>query len=443
MTQTRLLPRQLGGSDPGAARARGLSATVEDPLWFLTRQWQLGELSAGDGGSIVACSIESDELDLDRVRWGEGGAFEPLPAADLPLEAVVENGRDGAGVTEATREERLSSPSPAWDASAMTYRFAVGASAAGGTEIAAPDYDGGRLDWYHFTSSKIDPGGAFRARPEVMPSPVRFPGGPRQRWWEIEDSAVDLGAVTRPEVDPVTMLVLEYSLILSNDWYIVPLLQRAGTVRTLRAIKVIDTFGEATELAPHEPGPEGPRSFAMFSLGRLSAKHHLLVRTKEGALAGERLEEVVWKRDEDANLVWGVEQVRFDAAAGRGALTDTADGAEESGSPGAGEVPCYRILASPPRGFVPYAAVREKGGQIHYKRSAGADEAPQTALVRGTPVLREEVLPGAPLALEQHVEAVRRAPRGHEPGGYFLWLGRARSPGLLRRRFAWRADFLE
>lgn len=441
MTQQRLIPRQLSGSDPGAARARGVAADVEDPLWFLSRQWQLGELEAGDGGSLVACSFETRDLALDRIRWKDQGEFEPFEARELPLEAVVENGPGPEGVTAPSIEERLSSPTPAWDAPSLTHRFALSAAAEPATRLVASDFDGGRLDWYHFTCGAISPGTPFQSRPEGMPSPVRLSGGPRPRWWEIEDDRVDMGALTRPEIDLVTMLLMEYVLTSSTDWYLVPLLQRAGSVRSIRSATAIDSFGAKITLAPHEPGPEGPGAFAMFSLGRLSSAHHFLPRTKEGALFGEPLEQVVWKRDEDANLVWAVEQVRFDAATGRPRVIE--DEAPSEPALGAAEpaIPRYRLMTHPPSAFFPFAPTGASGGRLDPIPPAG--RAPQTALVRTTPHLRDEALPASPLCVEQRLEAVRRAPAAHGPGPYFFWLGRGRAPGVLRQRFTWKTDFLE
>lgn len=67
---------------------RSLRAEVRDPLWFLTRQWQLGEFQADDAGSPV-----SSQMLLERTELTELGAREaPVTAFDgqLPLETRVE-----------------------------------------------------------------------------------------------------------------------------------------------------------------------------------------------------------------------------------------------------------------------------------------------------------------------------------------------------------------
>jgi hypothetical protein len=67
---------------------RSLRAEVRDPLWMLTRQWQMGELEAEDAGSPIDARLSTRRLQVDRVRLGEDAA----EAYDdsVPLEAVVE-----------------------------------------------------------------------------------------------------------------------------------------------------------------------------------------------------------------------------------------------------------------------------------------------------------------------------------------------------------------
>src|SRR5690554_5535340 len=91
--ENRLLPsvtvyNRLEGRPRTRAFDRSLRAEVRDPLWLLTRQWQLGELEADDAGSPV-----SSQLLVERTALTELGARdEPVVAfaGSLPLEARVE-----------------------------------------------------------------------------------------------------------------------------------------------------------------------------------------------------------------------------------------------------------------------------------------------------------------------------------------------------------------
>ncbi len=68
--------------------APGLAAAVRDPLWFLTRQWQIGEFRGEDAGSPAFTTVTSRSSSID--GW-HTGADPVRPWHDeAPLEAAVE-----------------------------------------------------------------------------------------------------------------------------------------------------------------------------------------------------------------------------------------------------------------------------------------------------------------------------------------------------------------
>lgn len=78
---------------------RALRAEVRDPLWMLTRQWQMGELTAEDAGSPIDARLVTRRLGIDRVQLGSGA---PQPYVDtVPLEAAIE--REDVPFTHALR----------------------------------------------------------------------------------------------------------------------------------------------------------------------------------------------------------------------------------------------------------------------------------------------------------------------------------------------------
>ncbi|HEX6397960.1 MAG TPA: hypothetical protein VFZ95_11075, partial [Steroidobacteraceae bacterium] len=89
---TRLEP-QSNGADLGlSSRAR-----VFDPLWMLSRQWQMGEFQAEDAGSPVQVRVRATNARLSRCQIGvlpsgtvQAPAYDP---ARTPLEALVERRR--------------------------------------------------------------------------------------------------------------------------------------------------------------------------------------------------------------------------------------------------------------------------------------------------------------------------------------------------------------
>lgn len=71
---------------------RSLRAEVRDPLWMLTRQWQMGELEAEDAASPIDARLMTRRLSVDRARVG-AGVPHVLDDGLVPLEAAVERER--------------------------------------------------------------------------------------------------------------------------------------------------------------------------------------------------------------------------------------------------------------------------------------------------------------------------------------------------------------
>lgn len=67
---------------------RALRAEVRDPLWMLTKQWQMGEFQGDDAGSPVVAKVHIETTELTKYR----PASHPPQAFDddVPLEAKVE-----------------------------------------------------------------------------------------------------------------------------------------------------------------------------------------------------------------------------------------------------------------------------------------------------------------------------------------------------------------
>jgi hypothetical protein len=84
-TWTRLEPHPREGS-----LQRSLQAQVRDPLWFLARQWQVGEFQGEDAGSPVQATMSVTSRPLTGYAPDGGGvaatAYDPV----LPLETHIE-----------------------------------------------------------------------------------------------------------------------------------------------------------------------------------------------------------------------------------------------------------------------------------------------------------------------------------------------------------------
>lgn len=79
---------RLEGRPRGLDLAQALRAEVHDSLWFLTRQWQMGEFQGEDTGSAILAKIEVKNTQMNRYAPLKTDA-KPY-SDDIPLEARVE-----------------------------------------------------------------------------------------------------------------------------------------------------------------------------------------------------------------------------------------------------------------------------------------------------------------------------------------------------------------
>jgi hypothetical protein len=79
---------RLEGRPRTEAFDRALRAEVRDPLWLLTRQWQMGEFRGDDAGSAISVKVRLETTKLRKYQ-AAGGPVEPFSDA-VPLEAHVE-----------------------------------------------------------------------------------------------------------------------------------------------------------------------------------------------------------------------------------------------------------------------------------------------------------------------------------------------------------------
>lgn len=393
----------------GVDASQGLKAAVHDPLWFVGRQWQVGELLGEDAAFPVAARVETIEHSLSRFRAGKGGAaaVDYDPSA-TPLEVMVER----EPVTAPTLRDRLDAwarlrsmleaaglaavasslaaahplPPPrveedpaearlrllagneagdglamaailqadpgdvppaiveaflawlrartppgagdCWIVDRLEHRFAVGAVI--GDEqltLSAPEYLGGRLDWYDMdvdtTMGTDGLAATVPAKParvaHLLPTRVNFPGMPAERFWEFEDAAVNLGALSASAEDLGRLVTVEFATVFGSDWWSIPVPATFGSLIGVRSLVVRDTFGDSTLIEPTSRAATG-RSKAPWRMYTLSDSSTapgagpspellLLAPVIAGGLDGDSIEELLLLRDEMANMAWAVEKV--------------------------------------------------------------------------------------------------------------------------------------
>jgi hypothetical protein len=193
------------------------------------------------------------------------------------------------------------------------------------TTLVAGDFRGGDLDWFSFSlttpqsgqSPVPEPGPAPPAATvstfNFLPTHVTFRGMPSPRWWELEDSVTDFGALAPDQVDLATMLVMEFALVFGNDWFCVPVPAQVGSLSQVTTLVVTDTFGIRTVIEPTEQlaqpeGSGGPWSMFKISGAGGARSPFIMIPPSCGVvMEGQPLEDVYFLRDDMAALCWAVE----------------------------------------------------------------------------------------------------------------------------------------
>jgi len=358
----------------------------------------------------------------------------------------------------------------AWVPDHLDYRFAVSAPMKDGSEkvYVADDYASQRLDWY---SLDLDPGvatlgpldGADQtglapdAPFSTIPIPVSFSGMPNTRWWAFEDHGTNFGDIDASTTDLAKLLFMEFALVYSNDWFVIPCTLPSGALARVRGLAVTSVFGERLWVEPADQGLETAWGrWSMFNVDVRAAAGAgaagmdptlLLLPTVAAPLAGQPLEEVFLVRDEVADMAWGVEKT---VPLASGISRPGAEVARQTLAYLQGLVPAgppppemaaalrYQAMNAPPENWIPFIPVHVPNDvrEIQLQRAAlprtlagsappFAKVQPLTSLLRQgldlpTPqpyFLHEEEVPRAGARLVQHYARVRWT-----QGQVYTWL---------------------
>jgi hypothetical protein len=350
------------------------------------------------------------------------------------------------------------SPQPggndAWVGDRLEYRFRISASAPpppppGGpaTEqtqvLHAPAHGGGDIDWHSFDASTAPlPLGAGAppappAKREVhamLASPLRYPGMPVDRLWEMEDSQVNLGLVDAEPWDLARLLVAEFALTYGNDWLVVPLDVPFGSLTTVESVMYTTTFGERFRVEPTaKVSPDGHWQMYTITASDGSAIDGLLV--PPGAVAvqdGPAVEEVLFLRDEMANMCWAVERsVQGPSSHARDRGREHDDPPPPRPGPVEGAQLDYLLQTSVPARWIPYLPHSSGYRAIELVQGAMTDAngntiAPLGRLLNspGANAIKDAEVPREGVIVRRHPSMTRRA-----DGSYLRWTTRRVSVG--------------
>jgi len=247
----------------------------------------------------------------------------PAGRADLVVEVLAAY-RDWFERTYLQPRAAADPGSGRWEGDQLEYAVdGVAVRGSTGTAVGAAEHLGGHLDWYSFDQGATLPLSGSAAGPvdidvrTVIPVPAEYPGMPKPRWWQFEDAAVDLGKLSADATDAARIVVSEFALLYSNDWFTIICRQPVGTLAELQGVIVTDTFGWRTLVEPTITATGGAwTGWDAFSLAprpsgpaQAPLPQHLFVpQTLPLISDSEPFEQVVFVRDEIADMVWAIEQ---------------------------------------------------------------------------------------------------------------------------------------
>jgi hypothetical protein len=388
-------------------------------------------------------------------RAVENGTHDPWVdsiAADLALKPLAAT---FAGACSRKFQRLFTQPDgasdSAWLPNHLEYQFSVAGQRGPNeaqTVLLAEQYQEGRLDWHSFDIVK-DRKAVFDEEPppaaheeqmeSFLPANVRFKGQPQPRFWEMEETETDFGKIETSATGLLHLMLAEFGLIYSNDWFMLPHPMDINTVCEIRGILVDDTFGRHTFIRPAGRGPETAwQRWAMFHLtekdqSRPAANRFYLVPAVGKVLESAPLERVNFIRDEMANMVWGVESI-VPSQTGQGMSGYETVAPNETTGPLTSDDENVKIRyvlgTTVPKNWIPFIAVHAEGSvseiRLQRARMVGGDP-PRGFLLReprSPYFVEEEEISRAGAFVERSWQRARWI-----DGRTFVWIGRRKTAG--------------
>lgn len=414
------------------------SVIVDEPS---ARALELAAYRVADGAALLAVSADGKLSTLIKGAKSE------------ELELVDKAGAELLDWFALTYGPTVAAESDAWSPSHLEYQFGVAAgspSMAGEQALlSASEYTDGNLQWYSFDQEQPLPATHDkRETVQVMPGQLEFRGMPNPRWWEFEEGRTDLGAADLHTTDLGQMLLTKFALVASDDWLVIPYEAPSGAILRVACLIVTDVFGFHTLVRPVDPGAGMPSEqwnfFGLAPAGGVSPAGNVLLlpRLTSPVIESAAIEEVIFLRDEMANMAWAVEKTLPNALGEpidvEHRLSEPPADSEQNGDDA---LPLrYRLATPVAANWAPLLPMQIAGSDraIQLEKAALVDYGQGEPLPAG----RGRILnPAGVTRYTIHEEEVSRVPqrvrrswqwaRGAD-GHYHLWIGRRKGAGRSR-----------
>jgi hypothetical protein len=413
--------RRMRAADENDSRMLGFA--IEAGLHFL-RMLELQPLSKSYRAAFVTRfslqppgSLPPEAGDPATTRWLQSMVGRALDARRLaatlrsggatslasdPALGVVAGDRAEVTLTASTwlswydslASEPENASSDAWVPDRLEYAVSVAARLSpqpvDEVTLSASEFDDGRLEWSSFDiNAEVNMGtdadhGAASIIETTLPAPVSFRGTPAPRYWEMEDARIDYGSMQVGPTDLPHLLLIEYASSYGNDWFVVPLTLPVGSLTRIDSLVVTDSFGVRSLLRPiGDPALPRP-NWSMWQMtyrrnpgedptANPAANLFFLPPTTGQRLQGAALEDVLFMRDEMANLAWAIErsiESPLEQPMQRIERTEAPnDAATSSGTP-----PRYLLASTVPGHWIPLLPVQthDASGKVVSRLRRGA-----------------------------------------------------------------------
>ena len=354
----------------------------------------------------------------------------------------------------------------AWMPERMEYAMTVAARMSeelgGEKPLTAVEFYDGHVDWssfdldYHANLGTEGDRTVNSIVDTTVPAPVTFRGTPAPRHWEFEDARIEYGLLPVGPNDLAQMLMIQYAGSYGNDWFVVPLTLPVGSLTRVDSLVVTDSFGVRTLLRPIGDSTVPTPHWRMFQLafrrrageaGTPGAEANLLFLPPAlgRSLEGAAMEDVLFMRDEMANLAWAIERsiesaIELASPRVESSTASSAGSRPDDVPPSAGlESARYLLSSTVPANWIPLlpvqVAVPDNPGKIVSRLKRGAVLQPDgsrhvyPALGRvlnpgGSLLLFDEEVPREGVHVTRHYQLARWI-----DGSTWLWVAHRKQVG--------------
>jgi hypothetical protein len=336
-----------------------------------------------------------------------------------------------------------------WSTERMEYNFSIAARIGEKEKVlTAQEYFSGHLDWHDFNVNDPASLDATRDAASVeltqitMSAPISYRGMPAPRFWEFEDAQVDFGAVKAAPEDLAHMLLVEFAISYGNDWFVIPVELPVGSMCRTQSLVITNTFGERFLIPSPNEVTDSLKGWRMFQLSSM-AEPGKAATVKDGnlfllpsaivtSIESPPIEEVLFLRDEMANMAWGVERVIESAIGAPLKRFEQEDHAPESLPPSQGKA-IYKLATDVPDYWVPLMPVSSDDGlrlrrakMLHIEQPTQPTGALGRILNPAQDALAifEEEIPREGIRVTRHYQLAR-----WQDGSTHLWIGRKKKIG--------------